>query len=62
MDSSEESINVEHNSSLKRNDVDRVIKEDTVVNGTPNRTITEEIKFPSETETLLKYNYLGWLK
>ena len=51
-----ESINVEHNSLLGRNDVDGVIREETVVKGTLNGTITEEIKFPSETETLLESN------
>ena len=55
-DSNEESINVEHNSSLNRNVGAEFIGEDTVDNGTPNGTITEEIKLPSETETLLEAN------
>nr|POE50297.1 hypothetical protein CFP56_48005 [Quercus suber] len=32
------------------------MREDTVVEGIPNGTITEEIKFPSEIETLLESN------
>nr|POF06038.1 hypothetical protein CFP56_47749 [Quercus suber] len=32
------------------------MREDTVVKGTPNGTITKEIKFPSEIETLLESN------
>ena len=32
------------------------IREDTVENGNPNGTITEEIKLPSETETHLEAN------
>ena len=55
-DSNEESINVKHNSSLNRNDGEGVIREDTVDNGTPNGTITGEIKFPSETKTHLEAN------
>ena len=55
-DSNEESINVEHNSSLNRNVGVEFIGEDTVDNGTPNGTITDEIKLPSETETLLEAN------
>ena len=55
-DSNEESINVEHNSSLNRNVGAEFIREDTVENGNPNGTITEEIKLPSETETHLEAN------
>ena len=55
-DSNEDSINVEHNSSLNRNDGEGVIREDTVDNRTPNETIIEEIKFPCEIETPLGAN------
>ena len=55
-DSSEESIDVENNTSLKRNDVDGVIREDTAIKNTPNGTITEDFKAPSVTESLLESN------
>ena len=55
-DSSEASIDVENNTSLKRNDVDGVIREDTAIKNTPNGTITEDFKAPSVTESLLESN------
>ena len=55
-ESSEESIDVENNTSLKSNNVGGVIREDTAVKNTPNGTIIEELKVPSETETLLEAN------
>ena len=55
-ESSEESIDVKNNTSLKRNDVDGVIREDMAVKNTPNGTIIEEFKAPSVTESLLESN------
>ena len=55
--SNEESIDVENNTSLKRNDVDGVITEDMAVKNTPNGIVTKEFKAPSVIETLLEsYN------
>ena len=67
--SNEGDINVAHNSSLNRNEDEEINRVDTVDKGTPNGTITEEIKFPSETETHMEanndrfawHNYLGRL-
>ena len=56
MDSNEESIDVKNNTSLKRKDVDGVIREDIAVKNTPNETIIEEFKALRVTETLLESN------
>nr|POE50449.1 hypothetical protein CFP56_48082 [Quercus suber] len=54
--SSEDSIEVENISSLMRNDVDGISREDMALKNKFNGEITEELKSPNDIETILEAN------